>query len=173
MQSVRNILIAASVIVFSASAFATAKDVSHKMRAASTTGAYGEAGCGLGSIVFGNQPGYIQIVAATLNGTGGQTFAITTGTSNCAPAAQGLAAALFIKSNGETLRKDIARGQGETVDSLALILNCQDSQLLGQTLRANFSSVMNQNADADEKSKLIQETISATPRLKASCLAAS
>ena len=48
---------------------------------------YGTAGCGLGSLVFGDQPGIIQIVAATLNGIGGQTFAITSGTSNCGEAA--------------------------------------------------------------------------------------
>ncbi|MEN0057326.1 MAG: DUF3015 family protein, partial [Bdellovibrio sp.] len=46
-------------------------------------GTYGTAGCGLGSLVFGNEKGPVQIVAATLNGTGVQTFGITTGTSNC------------------------------------------------------------------------------------------
>ena len=33
------------------------------------TGAYGTAGCGLGSLVFGNQAGAVQILAATTNGT--------------------------------------------------------------------------------------------------------
>ncbi len=46
-------------------------------------GTYGVAGCGLGSMVFGNQEGGIQVIAATLNGTGIQTFGITSGTSNC------------------------------------------------------------------------------------------
>jgi len=43
---------------------------------------YGMAGCGIGSIVFADKPGMIQIIAATLNGTAGsQTFGITSGTS--------------------------------------------------------------------------------------------
>src|SRR6266571_3742686 len=45
------------------------------------TGVYGAAGCGLGSMVFGNQPGGVQVLAATTNATGIQTFGITTGTS--------------------------------------------------------------------------------------------
>ncbi|MFN8945903.1 MAG: DUF3015 family protein, partial [Pseudobdellovibrionaceae bacterium] len=45
---------------------------------------YGMAGCGLGSVVFGDKPGFIQIFAATLNSIGGnQTFGISLGTSNC------------------------------------------------------------------------------------------
>jgi len=46
---------------------------------------YGMAGCGLGSIAFGNdQTMFKQVLAATTNGTfGTQTFGITSGTSNC------------------------------------------------------------------------------------------
>src|SRR5690348_10000976 len=45
---------------------------------------YGVAGCGFGSMLFGKQPGFIQVLAATTNGTfGSQTFGISTGTSNC------------------------------------------------------------------------------------------
>ncbi len=32
---------------------------------------FGMAGCGLGSLVFGDQTGKIQIVAATINGVSG------------------------------------------------------------------------------------------------------
>ncbi|HYG66757.1 MAG TPA: DUF3015 family protein, partial [Anaeromyxobacteraceae bacterium] len=49
-----------------------------------TPGRYGAAGCGLGSMAFGNTPGAVQILASTTNGLfGTQTFGITTGTSNC------------------------------------------------------------------------------------------
>lgn len=45
---------------------------------------YGMAGCGLGSLVFQDQPGKIQIVAATVNNiVSPQTSAITSGTSGC------------------------------------------------------------------------------------------
>ena len=45
---------------------------------------YGEAGCGLGSLLFGTQSGPIQIFAATTNNSSyNQAFGITSGTSNC------------------------------------------------------------------------------------------
>ncbi len=45
---------------------------------------YGDAGCGLGSMLFGNSPGKgSQILAVTTNGTGMQSFGISSGTSNC------------------------------------------------------------------------------------------
>ena len=48
-------------------------------------GGYGMAGCGLGSLLFGNDnTTLMQILAATTNGLfGSQTFGITSGTSNC------------------------------------------------------------------------------------------
>src|SRR5437868_5113862 len=83
------------------------------------TGVYGVAGCGLGSMVFGNQEGAMQVIAATLNSTGVQTFGITSGTSNCG---HGLFAKAeinsFIQSNSVALENDIARGQGETLSTL-------------------------------------------------------
>ena len=46
--------------------------------AATGKSTYGLAGCGLGSMVFGDQKGMIQILAATTNNTfGTQTFGIT------------------------------------------------------------------------------------------------
>ena len=41
---------------------------------------YGDAGCGLGGMVIGNEPGFIQLVATFLNGIcSNQTFGITSG----------------------------------------------------------------------------------------------
>jgi hypothetical protein len=90
---------------------------------------YGMAGCGLGSVVFGNQKGMIQVVAATLNPTSGsQVFGITTGTSNCAgSSAEGAALQTqkdFIANNLAPLSKDMARGSGETLSALTETLGC-------------------------------------------------
>src|SRR5712691_12711696 len=76
---------------------------------------YGAAGCGLGSLVFGDQKGMIQVLAATTNGTfWSQTFGITTGTSNCGDTAMTIAGTkIFIEGNREALAKDAARGSGE------------------------------------------------------------
>ncbi len=98
---------------------------------------YGVAGCGLGSIVFGQQSGMIQIVAATLNGTGGQTFAITSGTSNCGEAGKTARAEQFININKEALSNDIARGSGDSVASLAEVMGCQNPDFSSQ-LRKNY-----------------------------------
>ena len=118
---------------------------SHAMAA---TG-YGTAGCGLGSIVYGAKPGMIQIIAATLNATGMQTFGITSGTSNCAekgamgggedeeemPKKHGKKKKKdtgslqeqmdFIANNLNTLKRDAARGYGDSLAALASELGCE------------------------------------------------
>lgn len=113
---------------------------SHKQASAE---GYGTAGCGLGSIVFGNKPGMIQILAATTNGTfASQTFGITFGTSNCSDTGGGApSAAAFIQTNREALAKDISRGNGETIKNLATLSGCEDSGAVGATLQRNFKTI--------------------------------
>lgn len=131
---------------------------------------YGLAGCGLGSVVFGPKTGMIQIVAATLNGTGGnQTFGITTGTSNCDIPGMGHQAAAFIEVNREIVSKDAARGQGETIASLASILNCQDETAFGQNLQQNYESIFATENNSYDVTRKILSTIEANPTLKSTC----
>jgi hypothetical protein len=111
---------------------------------------YGVAGCGLGSIVFGAKPGMIQVVAATLNGWGGQTFAISTGTSNCDIPESGQQAAVFIEVNKEIVRKEAARGEGETIKALAGILNCGSEQDLGAELKGQYDRYFGKDVDTYE-----------------------
>ena len=105
--------------------------------------AYGTAGCGLGSIVFGSKPGFVQILAATTNGTfASQTFGITTGTSNCSDAGGGIASAKsFIETNRQALAKDISRGNGETIKNLTTLSGCADSSAVGASLQKNFNTI--------------------------------
>src|SRR5262245_61167540 len=72
----------AGLIGFAAVAFAVSQ------ARAQTPGAYGQAGCGLGSMLFGKDNSKLmQVLAATTNGIGGnQSFAIPSGTSNCTEA---------------------------------------------------------------------------------------
>jgi hypothetical protein len=104
---------------------------------------YGTAGCGLGSIVFGNKPGIVQVLAATTNGTfGTQTFGITTGTSNCKDTAPSVVSAkAFIQANREALAKDVARGQGETISSLSTLAGCKDDKAVGAALQQDFKQI--------------------------------
>lgn len=88
---------------------------------------YGMAGCGLGSLVI-KEDTKVQILASTLNGTGSQTFGITSGTSNCIPTDQ--AAILekqqhFVRENLENLRRDMVKGDGEYLKGYAEVLGCK------------------------------------------------
>lgn len=105
---------------------------------------FGMAGCGLGSILFGEQPGPIQIVAVTTNGIySHQTFAITSGTSNCQNDSRkdSRSASLFITANREALEKDVARGNGETVSTLSGLMGCQNESAFGSKLQSNFGKI--------------------------------
>ena len=125
------------------------------------SGQYGAAGCGLGSLVFGNQPGAVQILAATTNGTfGSQTFGITTGTSNCGPGMFAMGTKNFVEANREVLAKDISRGTGEAIGALAVINACADSSKVGAALQANFSSIFpNETATSDQVTDAIIKTL--------------
>jgi hypothetical protein len=113
------------------------------MAGTALAGPYGTAGCGLGSIVFGSSPGFVQILAATTNGfLGTQTFGITSGTSNCANTGGGTqSAAAFVETNREALAKDISRGNGETIKNLATLSGCQDAGAVGAELQRNFKTI--------------------------------
>lgn len=126
---------------------------------------YGDAGCGLGSMVMGTNPGFSQVFAVTTNGTSGtQTFGITSGTSNCV---QGGAVSMemrvphYLEVNRFALAKEAARGGGETVSGLASIMGC-DSRTLGQALQRNYDDVfVKTNMEASAMERKILEGIEA------------
>jgi len=109
---------------------------------------YGDAGCGLGSMLFGNEQGAVQILASTTNGTfGSQTFGITTGTSNCNPA--GLVKLdkereVFAQQNYPSLVKEMAMGEGESLNTLAGLYGCDQATNahFGALVQDNFSSIV-------------------------------
>jgi hypothetical protein len=104
---------------------------------------YGNAGCGLGSLLFEPSNGFVQIFAATTNGSSGnQTFAISSGTSNCeGTAATAASAKAFVETNRAAIAKDIARGRGETLLSLTELAGCAESGAVGRTLQKNFKQI--------------------------------
>jgi hypothetical protein len=150
-----------------ASALAAAMAVMSVASVAMADG-YGTAGCGLGSIVFGDKPGMIQVLAATTNGTSAnQTFAITSGTSNCGssePSAE--SAKAFVETNREALAKDVARGKGETISSLTTLAGCSDAAAVGATLQQSFSSIFPAASVSDVTvSQSVLDTLKAHPEL--------
>ena len=106
---------------------------------------YGQAGCGLGSVLFGSKPGLMQVVAATFNGSFySQSFGITFGTSNCGGGAK-ISAKAFIETNRAALAKDAARGSGETVANLSKLAGCKNPNAVGLSLKKNFATTFTGN----------------------------
>ncbi len=91
-------------------------------------GSHTMAGCGLGYVLFGNQNNsqIMQVFAATTNGTcGNQTFGITSGTSGCTE--DGAVkfvkeAEVFAEVNLDSLRREMAAGEGEYARAFASLL---------------------------------------------------
>ncbi len=109
---------------------------------AAQAASYGDAGCGLGSLVFNDQAGFVQIFAATTNGlSANQLFGITTGTLNCGGGGSSPTALNYIEANKSVLANDIARGQGETLAGLSEVMGCQSSQELGAQLQKNYNNI--------------------------------
>jgi hypothetical protein len=130
-------------------------------------GKYGTAGCGLGSLAFGATPGPVQILASTTNNIfGTQTFGISSGTSNCAPSASAVGTLHFVEANREALAKDISRGAGESIGTLAAINRCTDPAAVGIVLQGRYAAIFpNQGAPSEEVTRAILEALQGDARL--------
>jgi hypothetical protein len=105
-------------------------------------------GCGLGYIVFKGKDGLLsQTCAATTNGTfGNQTFGITSGTSECDQFSTWAAnekVNKFVADNMDNLAVDIARGQGEYLNTLAVLMEVPETERASfyLTLQTHFSDI--------------------------------
>ena len=165
----RSFLAAAAIasVALALPADAASKTVKQTESAIQGTGRYGTAGCGLGSLAFGDTPGAVQIFAATTNSLfGTQTFGITTGTSNCGPGLFAQGTKNFVEANREVVAKDISRGEGEAIGALTVINACQDSSKVGAALQQNFAAIFpSDQVSNDEITKVILETLHADPAL--------
>lgn len=107
-----------------------------------------DIGCGLGTMVFDGKSGKVfKILGATTNATSGnQTFGITFGTLGCdgtgtINSKQKLA--MFIDGNMDNLARDIAKGEGETLATLAEVwgIEAQDRASFNTLAKQNFAVV--------------------------------
>lgn len=103
-------------------------------------------GCGLGSIVIKDQSTVLlQVIAATTNGTSGnQTFGITSGTSNCDKPTNFVSndkLNQFVGENMDELAMDISSGKGETLNTVAKLMNVENTPEFSAKLQANFSEI--------------------------------
>jgi Protein of unknown function (DUF3015) len=106
-------------------------------------------GCGLGSIAWEGKEGLPpQVLAATTNGTSGnQTFGISSETSGCAPGGEvnlPQKTAMFIGPNMNRLAQDMSRGNGETLASLADVMDIDpaDRPAFYAATQRNFVRIM-------------------------------
>jgi Protein of unknown function (DUF3015). len=86
-------------------------------------------GCGLGKLIWSDYKGQKQIapqvLMATTNGTGMNTFGISTGTSGCTNDGTVMSSEktnVFVALNFENLTQEMAQGQGEHLSSLATLM---------------------------------------------------
>lgn len=160
-------LLAIAALVAAPSALAQSKTTQDLERGLKGAGRYGTAGCGLGSMAFGAQPGAIQILAATTNGIlGNQTFGITFGTSNCGPGLLAQGTRNFVEANREALAKDVARGEGEAIGALTWINGCADSRAVGVALQARFGAIFpSERASDEDVTSAILDTLRGDPSL--------
>ena len=121
-------------------------------------------GCGLGSLAFEGQNGLIsQVLAATTNGIfGNQTFGITSGTLNCErykTFAYNEKVGVFVAENMDNLARDIARGQGEYVNTLAVLMEVPDVKKASfrSQLQAHFSDIY--TSDKVTHSEIVQNIL--------------
>jgi hypothetical protein len=105
-------------------------------------------GCGLGSIVMQGNDGLVfQVLAATTNGTSGnQTFGMTSGTSNCEKPNRFVSIErinTYVADNMDNLANDIAKGNGEYLNTLAVLMDVPENSRAGfySKLQNNFSRI--------------------------------
>jgi hypothetical protein len=104
-----------------------------------------QTGCGLGSLLIKDNSSAVMLaLQATTNGTSGnQTFGITSGTLGCKKTkfVMNERASEFVASNMDTLAKEISVGRGESVDTLAELLNVEDKATFASALQANYNKI--------------------------------
>lgn len=112
-----------------------------------SAGEYGAAGCGLGSVIFGKQTGFVQVFAATTNAsTYTNLFGITSGTSNCdknTVFSSNDRLNRFVQANFDNLAKEIAVGQGESLNTLSELMEVPADRkpAFYQRLHTNFDKI--------------------------------
>ncbi len=107
----------------------------------------GNTGCGLGYVIFKDQPDSVifDSLAVTTNGTSAnQTFGITSGTLECKRPenlVKNDKLFRFVSENMDSVAADIASGNGEYLETVAELLNIPDEK------RDKFYSRLQDNFD--------------------------
>jgi hypothetical protein len=103
-------------------------------------------GAGLGRVALQGQKGKVmELIGTFLNGLcGNGTFAITTGTlgyKNGATIGLNEEVKNFIAQNMDNLATDMAKGDGEYIDTLATLMQIENKSEFNNKMKANFSNI--------------------------------
>ena len=108
-------------------------------------GVNSQTGCGLGAVIIKDDSSALMLaLQAITNGTSmNQTFGITSGTLGCKKTklVMNERAEEFVASNMDILAKEIALGHGESIDTLAELLNVEDKATFSASLQSNYNSI--------------------------------
>ncbi|MBI3545488.1 MAG: DUF3015 domain-containing protein [Gammaproteobacteria bacterium] len=131
--------------------------------------------CGWGAKLFDGQRGIApQVLAVTTNGTSGnQTFGITSGTSGCTQdgmVKSNWKTAMFIDGNKEKLAHDMSTGNGEALESLAMLMGIQDQHKTAfyRVTKENFARIFaSNNVTTDQVVASLKQVLAADSELAA------
>lgn len=121
-------------------------------------------GCGVGTMIWEGQSGIVpHVLAATTNGSfGNQTFGMTSGTLGCVTDDTIQSLALYLDDNIDNVARDMSRGEGENLDTLAVLMGVeeQDRAHFNSTLKKNFPAIFpTSNTTSDQALSAIVETL--------------
>ena len=131
-----------------------------------------DVGCGVGSTIWEGQSGKIaKILAGTTNGIfTNQFLGITFGTLDCGGNGKVTAQVVtFTNENAEVLARDMAVGQGESLNVLAELMNIQstDKARFFEVTKANFSQIYAADHNSAQVLASLQQVMANDAVLKA------
>ena len=111
----------------------------------SSSMAFAQPGCGVGAMIWKGQSGIApHVLAATTNGTvGNQAVGMTTGTLGCQTNQSVQSMAMYMDSNIDKVARDMSRGSGENLDTLAVLLGVDeaDRDTFRKVLQDTFATI--------------------------------
>ena len=131
-----------------------------------------DVGCGVGSTIWEGQSGKVaKILAGTTNGIfTNQFLGITFGTLGCSGNGKVTAQVVtFTNENAEVLARDMAVGQGESLNVLAELMNIQstDKARFFEVTKANFSQIYAADHNSAQVLASLQQVMANDAVLKA------
>lgn len=138
---------------------------------------YGAAGCGWGGKEIGKKDDILaQLGATILNGVlSNQSFAITSGTSGCGKSGLVMAEneqTAFVQNNYTSLAKEMAAGEGESLNTLAGLMGCSADQTehFAVFTKDNYNSIFKSEQDTpSEMLATLKKGMAGDSVLAASC----